>query len=349
MASYVTLPGDLFVPEVALQYARQAFTSSLELIQNVFSSDPNSPIQIVNPGALTEGGQYLQAPTFKRISSLVSRRDLTSFAANDLLKLTGVNDIGVLVNCKVGPLGYTPDAEYLSKASPGDISAEIGKQAGEQSLYQMQTMVISAVMGALSAMTQTLHTLNVYTLNSGAGAKNLLTPGVLTRTLALMGDMQAKIRHWLMHSQVEVDMFTDAQGRSFTGVGDVALAGNRNTNTLGRGHSVVDDANLAVAGTGSNYTTYTSLGFGTACAKIFITRPLFFYPEVQYVNTETVTRHIRGDFDFLIQIPGFGYTSSNGGANPSATVLGTTNSWTPNYTSAKEVQIVSVTHNANAA
>ena len=82
---------------------------------------------------------------------------------------------------------------------------------------------------------------------------------------------------------------------------------------------------------------------------MFITRPLFFYPEVQYVNTETVTRHIRGDFDFLVQIPGFGYNSANGGANPSTTVLATANSWTPNYAYAKEVQIVSATHNANAA
>ena len=339
MASYATLPADLFIPEVCFEYARQAFTTSLEMLQNLMGPSLDNPIQLVTPGDAAEGGQYVQQPVFKRIASLITKRDLTSFAAVDGLKLEGVNDQGVLISKKVGPVFYTPDAEYISKASPGQISAEFGKQAGENAVSQLQTSIINAIIGALSAMTQTAHTSTSWATD----ARTNLSPTVLTNALYLMGDFSGKIKHWVMRSESERDLFTDAQGRSYAGVGNLALAGNRNTNDLGLGHSVIDNAILTVADSG--FDKYITVGLGPVAVRVFITRPLFFYPEVQYVNTEVVSRHMRGDMDYIIQIPGFAYVNGTGGANPTDAVLSTTSSWTPNYSSHKEVLMVNAVHN----
>lgn len=334
-----TLISDLYTPTVALEYARQAFSTSLELMGNAMGPGQEAPIQLVNPGDLTNGGVYLDSPVYTRISSLVTKRDRTSVAGITGLKLAGVNEKGVLMSKKVGHVEYTPDAEFLSKARPGDISREVGLQAGEAAAAQIQSSVINALIGALAAMTTTAHTSTIW----AAGARTNLTPSALVGALQLMGDFQSKIKHWLMRSEGSTDLFSDAIGRGYQGVGDQALQGDRSRNTLGRGFSVVDDAILTVADAG--FDKYITIGLGQMSVRVMIVRPLFFYEEVQYVNTEQVTRHIRADFDFLIQIPGFEYDSATAGANPTDTVLSTSTSWLPRYTSAKEVPIVNIIHN----
>ncbi len=331
-----TLLSDLYTPTVAMEYARQSFSTSLELFNNAMGG--NNPIEIVNPGDFAEGGVAIDVPVFKRIASLITRRDLTSVGAITGLKLDGTNDQGVLCSKKVGHVEYATDAEWLSKAKKGDISREVGIQAGEGAMAVIQSAVISALIGAVGAMTSSLHTSTVW----ATGARTNLSPSVLVGGLQLMGDFQQKIIHWLMRSESQTDLFVDAIGRSYDAVGGAALQGDRARNTIGRGFSIVDDSNLTVADGG--FDKYLTLGLGKGAIRVIIARPLMFYDELQYVNTEQVTRHIRGDFDFLLQVPGFKFDAS-GQANPSDATLATTGNWTPNYSSHKEVGIVKIVHN----
>lgn len=332
-----SLVSDFFVPEVALEYARQAFVTSMDFFNQAFASGEGAVVSVVDPEALTEGGQFIQTPILKRISSLVSRRDLTSVAGITGLKLEGTQGRAALVNKKVGHVEYTPDAEWLSKLQPGQISQEVGQQAGEESASAIQSSVLNAISGAIDAVAASAHTHSVW----AAAVRTNLSPSLLQAGRMLLGDFLSRIGLWVLRSESFSDLFLDAIGRSYDAVGGMALRGDPATNTLGKPFAMLDNAILTTADAG--FDKYHTLGLGAGVAKVRIVRPLTFYPEVQYINTEQVTRHIRADFDYMVEIPNFAFDAST--PNPTDANLADSTKWTPVYGSHKEFAAVKITHN----
>jgi len=341
----VTMPTDLFLPQLALTYTRQAFNDSIQLMQRLVGPGPNSPVQLINNPTM-EVSQYLQQPRFARMGlGLISVRDITSNSTATVQKMTAVNDIGVKCHRKVGPVEWTYDAARLAGLGNDDtaraayISAEYGKQVGEYMALSIQRTVVAALRGMVEAMTSSAHTTTVW----AASTRTNLSPAVLNGALNLMQDARDVITSWVMRSESLQDLYTDAIGRSYPNIGDQALAGNTDTNTLGKIKAMVDDPNLTV--TASPFSKYITLGVGPQCMQVFATLPFTSYIPFIATDRETVTVRLRGDFDIELAPRGFQWNSGAGGANPSDTALVTSANWTPTYTSHKEVKIIEAIHN----
>ena len=341
----VTMPSDLFLPQLALTYTRQAFNDSIQLMQRLVSADPSSPVQLINDPTM-EVSQYLQQPRFARMGlGLISVRDITSNSTATVQKMTAVNDIGVKLHRKVGPVEWTYDAARLAGLGHDDetraamISAEYGRQVGEYMALHIQRSVVAALKGMVEGMTSTAHTSTVW----NATSRTNLSPAVLNAGLNLMADARDSITSWVMRSESVQDLYTDAIGRSYPNVGDQALRGNTDTNTLGKVKAMIDDPSLTSSPGGFN--KFFTLGLGSQCLQVYATLPFTSYVPFIATERETVTVRLRGDFDIELAPRGFQWNSVAGGANPSDSALATSTNWTPTYTSHKEVKIIEIVHN----
>ena len=343
----VTNVSDLFVPEVCMDYASQAFTQSIGVMEELMGPPGSgAPIEIMDPAVMGYGdqGQYIQRPVLKRIGSgLVARRDITSNSDTTPVNITGDNEIAVKLNRRVGPVDYTVDSMRLSKLTPAQFSAEIGKQVGEEMALNIQNSIIAAAVGILGGVTSSANTNTVWS----ATTRTNLSPAVLNSTLALMGDQRDKFRREariLTRSEPTTDLITDLSGRSYNGIGDKALGGQIDMGTYGMGMPVmVDSSNLTIADAG--FDKYLTLLLGKGFMQVWFPLPLTIYEVFQTTLPEQVLRRWRGDFDFVIGTHGAKWDVSNGGANPSDATLATTTNWDSNFTRHQEVRGLMAIHN----
>lgn len=341
----VTNPSDLFIPEVAADYASQAFVQSLEPLSLIGAPGSGAPIELMNDPVFGVQGQYYQRPIFKRVgSTLVARRDITSNSTLTPVNLTGDNEIGVKLHRRIGPLDVSKDAARLSKATPEEISAQIGTQAGQEFALNMQFSVIKAILGMIAGST-TSHTVTVW----NATARTNMSPDVLNQALQIMGDQREAFRRGaklILRSESLNDLFTDAMGRAFTNVGDKALQGNLNTNTLGMEFKQADVSALTVADAG--FDKYISLLLGAGAIQVWNILPMTFYPLFTILDQEQVLDRFRADCDFAIACHGAKWDSANGGANPTDTALALSTNWDTTYSQHQELKLVEVVHNYSA-
>lgn len=341
----VTQASDLFVPEVATEYFRQGFMTSLELMRMCVGGE-GSPIQLMNEPTFNVEGQYLQRPTFARMTDPVDRRDITSTSSLTPGKLTGVNEIAVKVHRRIGPTDVSEDAARLSRATAEQISAEIGKQYGEFLAASMQHTLVAAALGVIGGMTATAHTATVW----AAAARTNLSPALLNTGLQLMGDQRDIFRREAMivsRSESLTDLINDASGRNYMGMGDKALGGNFEVNTYGMPRVMIDDSLLTTSDAG--FDKYTTLLLGKGFMQVWFTLPLTLYPMFgPILDQEQVITRVRADCDFAVGAHGATWDVANGGANPTDAAIATITNWDPVYTSHKEVRGVKLVHNYSA-
>lgn len=339
----VTNPSDLFIPELCADYASQRFTQSLEAWQGLVGNGESFPIQIMNSPQFNVEAQYIQRPKFARVgTTLVARRDITSNSNTTPVNMTGVNDIGVKLHRRIGPLNYTMDALRLSRATPENFTAEVGKQIGEELALNMQHTIISALVGIVAGVTATANTNSVWS----ATVRTNLSPSVLAQTLALMDDVQEGFRRSariLTRAESLLDLRNDGIGRSYQGVGDRALQGDLNTNTLGMGMPlVVNDSNLTAADAG--FDKYHTLLVGPGALFVWFTLPLTMYAVFENTLPEQVEYRIRGDADFALATDGMKYHVATG-ANPTDAALATSTNWDATFSRHNEVRILDIISN----
>ena len=345
----VSNPSDFFIPEVCLDYASQAFTQSLGVMQNLVGPvGSGAPIEVMNEPimGIADMGQYYQRPVFNRMGSgAVVRRDVTSNSDTTPVNLTGTNEIAVKMNRRCGPIDMTVDSMRLTKATPAEVSAEIGNQIGQEMALNIQTTIIAAAVGIIGGVSGAANTKTVW----AAASRTNLSPSLLNAALALMGDYREQFRRSariLTRSEALQDMIDDATGRGFQGVANLALQGTLNTNTYGMGDPIiVDSANLTVADAG--FDKCLTLLLGAGFMQIWFPLPLTIYEVFQTTLPEQVLRRWRADFDFCIGAHGCQYDTVNGGANPTNAAIATTTNWDSNFTRHQEVKGIEIVHNAS--
>lgn len=335
----VSNPSDFFIPQVSLDYARQSFEDSLELL-NFMGPDaglnPSGPaVAIQNNPVFNSEGQTLQVPVFKRMTSLVADRDITSNSNTTPVKLDGTNEIAVKKHYRVGPVDFTEDAARLSRATPEQISAEIGRQAGEEMLKAIQASVIAAMVGSVAAVTASAHTKTLW----AAATRTNFTPQALNSALQLMAEKRADLTQLLMRSETWQDLGDYYLGQVGSAAFDSFVRGG-NENPLGKRIATVDSSRLTTADAG--FDKYHTLVLGGGAVRVWFTLPMVIYPPDRDLLPEQVLNRWRADFDIAIGVKGMQW---GGGNNPTDANLATSGNWTPVYSNHKEVKIVLVTHN----
>lgn len=343
MADAYTLPADLFIPEAAQEYIGFEFYSNLGVLDVLTSLGPlgdRAPIRITNFDVLSRGGQYVEQPVFKQISSLATRRNYASGgSAVDTLKLEGRNDIGVQLAVKLGPVALTGDAAIVSLAQEGGLEMEFARQAARSFREYVQTAVVLAAKAAITNMTSSAHTHDVW----NATDRTNLSPLQIAKGKQKMGDRLAALSAMILRSESWYDLFSEQAGRGTPGA-DLASA-EGNVSSVGLAWQVADEAALTTADAGFDKAHALLLGPGFIELDM---RGFRFYAAEERLDTESVHQIVRGDAEFVLRVPGMQWDKTNGGANPTndTSGVGLSTNWDPTYTDAREVNGVLVTANS---
>lgn len=337
----LSLPSDMFIPELALQYAGFEFYTSLAAWDKFMGIGPESPIQVGALKDATSHGIHIQVPIWKDMgeTTFLTRIDRTSSSDATPTAMSVRNDRGVTVSRK-GLVSFGLQAAWTSGQSPEQFSAEFGRQLGRAMLRQMQSTAINALYGALAAMTTTAHTLSIY----GAASRTNLSAPALSQVRLKMGDRGDAIKGWLTRSEPAYDLLQATMNVLVAGVADKAYQFGQNA-SLGLPVAVVDEAILVTAVT-SAYDKYYTLGLGSGCIRI---DPLRLDIAPPWMNPKSETREyvLRADLDYAVQVPGMQYATAS--SNPTDATLALSTYWTPVYTDAREVKAVILEHNYSGA
>lgn len=342
MADAFTLPSDLFIPEAAQEYMGYEFYTSLGVLDGLTSLGPlgdRAPIRVRGFDVLRAGGQFVEQPVFKPISSLVTRRNYASGgSAVDTLKLESRNDRGVALRCKIGPVALTRDAGIISKANLGNLEQEIARQAARAIREYVQDAVILAWRTVVRDMTSTLHSLDVW----NASTRTNLSTGLLARFNQKMADRSSAITGYLMRSDAHYDLFIEQDGKGVS----LDPATDGDIRTLRRAYAVVDSSYLTTADAGFDKTHV--LAGGEGAIELEFRELVMFQPEIR-LDQESVNIIVRGDCDFVLRVPGFTFSNSvvNPAVGTSSGELGHADSWAPAYSDHREVKLAELTLNSS--
>lgn len=335
MASARSLPADFFIPEVATEFAFSAFTEKLLLFQAAMTGAAGSPITIVPPGNLTEEGERVVMPFYKRIASLVSRRDLTTLTAPDDLKLDGDTKGMVVIRQKIGPVSFSRDSVIVTRANEQGITEEIGRQAGQEMAKVVQDSIFRIIFASLGITFQSVsHVRDAYepyvaVASTNSVANNTLSLAQINRTKELLADFSDQLNTMIVRSELAHDLVDLNLATGFDSIGGyTALTGE--VLTLGLGRPLVMDNSLAVSanpsgsrtgsgsGTGTaSFNLYRTLLLGPAAGMLVFPHNLDLWIEGPKLDAESPYWRILGNFDFAFMLRGASYKAASP-ANPTA-------------------------------
>lgn len=301
-----------------------------KLAQNVdiFNAASSNSIRLVTQDMI---GDYNKESFFDRVSSLVARRDITSVSAVTDKKMTQGEMVGVKINRKIGPVSQTLDAfEKMGKMGPDaqkEMSYQLGMQIAEEIAHDMVETAIRCVEAALSGESN-----NTY--DATGQATTTLTATHLVSGLAKFGDMASRIRCWVMHSKVYFDLVKNAiSAKIYEEAGLVIYGGS--PGTLGK-PVVVVDADALNVGANSNTNTYQTLGLVENGVVVTESESKRLVDEI-VTGLENLAFRIQGEYAYNVNIKGFAWDSTNGGANPTDTSIRLASNWDKQYSDAKNL------------
>jgi hypothetical protein len=256
-------------------------------------------------------GDYEKESFMKKVSSLISRRDVTSVSSATDLKLEQSDVIGVKINRKIGPVAQSKDAFRKISEDPRRFSYFLGQQWAPEILADQLNTVLAGAEAALS--------FSGWPVDKTGESTKTMTTAYLVDALNKMGDRAGKVVCWVMHSKPYHDLVKEQIAGAITNVADVNVATGAPI-TLGRPVVVTDSSYLT---SGSNYQTLGLVADGLEVAE----------SEERDIVTDEVTGlenlviRIQGEFAYNLRIKGFQWDTTNGGVNPTIANISTQGNW----------------------
>lgn len=287
------------------------------LNQNValFNEATRGAIQLV-PAALK--GYYGKAAFFKDVSSLVTRRDITSTSSVTDLAMTQDEAISVKINRKIGPVAQTLDAIKKAGLTEAQASFAFGQLAASRKMKDMVNTALVAVEAAIQGNT-------AMNLDITGEATKTASTSALVRTLAKFGDMAGDIVCWVGHSKPYYDILNGMISDKVTGLADIVTIQGGIPATLGRGF-VISDAPALTDANGSATDTYNTLGLVAGAVVVTESEADTFATEL-VTGIENIARRWQAEYAYNVEVKGFKWDIANGGVNPTDGTLGTTTNW----------------------
>jgi hypothetical protein len=301
-----------------------------ELAQNVdiFNVASKNTVRLVTNDMI---GEYNKESFFDRVSNLVARRDTTSVSTATDIAMTQGELVGVKVNRKIGPVAQTLDAwEKIGMTGPDamkEMSFQLGRQIAEEIAHDMVETSIRCAESALSGETN-----NTY--DATGQTTTTMTATHLINGLKKFGDMASKILCWIMHSKQYFDLMAQAvSDKIYEEAGVVVYGGS--PGTMGR-PVVVTDADALNIGANSNTGTYQCLGLVENGVVVTESESKRLVDEI-VTGLENLAFRIQGEYAYNVNLKGFAWDTSNGGANPTDASLRDNTNWDKQYSDAKNL------------
>lgn len=286
---------------------------ALTSLVDVFNGASAGAIQMT---AQDMKGDYGKESFLKEISSLVTRRDLTSVSSASDLPMTMDEYISVKVNRKIGPVAQTMNAWRKLGASPAEMSFQLGRMIGEAKAKDMIYTSIKAANAAISGQAGA-------NVDKSAASPTTLTHTYLVNAMALRGDKANDIVAWVGHSKAYFDLVGQTLTDKITNVADTVIYGG-GPGTLGKPFIVIDSADLVdLASTPDDYFV---LGLTSGAVRCIESEEQELVSEV-VTGLEQLAVRVQGEYAFNLAVKGFKWDVSNGGANPTDANLATSSNW----------------------
>ena len=269
-------------------------------------------------------GDYEKQAFFKNISGL-SRRDVTSSAAVDPIKMTMDENISVKVKRKYGPVDVDRGAFRSMGMSPDEASVLAGQAMADEVKQEMLNTGIAAVDAALSAQTG----VNLDVSAAGSGTK--ISHQNLNSALAQFGDASSNIKLWVMNGaafHALLGSMLSGEAPQFNDSGISVYNGR--VPTLSRPVLVTDCSSLAPSG------KYVILGLTDAATLLKVSEDAEAFSDI-VLGGENIIGRFQGESAYNIQLKGFKWDTQYGGANPTAGAVATGTNWDKNVTSDKSL------------
>lgn len=258
-------------------------------------------------------GDYMEQSIIKSISSLITRRDITSVSAASDLKVEQVLERAVKLNRKIGPVAQTLDAWRKIERTGEELSYVIGEQSGPAMAVEMLNTLVSILSAAISTESGLTHDYS---------ASGTLTHSEMIKGLAKFGDAADRIVCWVMHSKVYYDLVGNAVSDNIFDVAGMSVKQGI-TPTLGRPVVVTDSANLITSGTPDVYDT---LGLVVNAGAAMESEQRELVSDV-VTGLENLVGRIQGEYCYTALVKGFQWDATNGGVNPTDAALATATNW----------------------
>lgn len=265
-------------------------------------------------------GDYAYNSYFNRLSSLVSRRDITSVSAQTDTALTQDEIVSVKLNRKYNTVGQTADAWRKVAENPQEMSFILGQICAADKLQEMinQALTCLRVAGANQS--------NLYADVTSETTATMTATNLLTG-LKKMGDKMGNIKMLVMHSKVYSDLMAQAiSDKVYNEAGVVVYGGV--PGTFGRPVFVTDCTGLV---DGTNYYTLGIVEGGAVITESE-SEPILFE---RVSGLENIVYRFQGEYAYNLELKGYKWDVSNGGNNPADATLQTASNWDLSVTSYK--------------
>lgn len=290
---------------------------------NAFNAASRGAIRLVDRRLR---GNYEYESFFQNISSLVTRRDLTSVSSVDDTAVSQEEFISVKINRKIGPVANTLDSfrKIARSANDESLSFLIGTQVAKAMMVDKLNNSVRALRAALDNQSDNT------TLKTTTMKTEHLVDG-----LALMGDMADRVAVWVMHSKPFFDLVKDQIAANIDGVSNFNVA-QATPITLNRPVLVTDSEALRIDGSPTGDFQYFTLGLVPGAATVENSEDELIHAEF-VTGLENLVVRMQGEFAYNLGLKGFQWDVGNGGANPIDSDVGTGGNWDKVATSHKDL------------
>lgn len=302
------------------------FVETLAQNTNAFNAASRGAIRLMTD---RKRGQYEQISFFENVTSLVTRRDLTSVASATDQALTQDEFVSVKLSRKIGPVANTLDSfrKIARGANDQALSFLLGTQVAKAIQVDMLNSGLRAAKNGIDNVSS-----NTYTTT---GATQTLATTDLVQGLNLMGDQAERVVLWVMHSKVFYDLVTDQINSAITNVADVNIATAMPV-TLNRPVLVTDSTALIDTGSPTGDDDYFTLGLVQDGVMIEDSEEETIHTEL-VTGLENLVVRLQGEFTYSLGLKGFAWDIANGGANPDDTAVALGTNWDSVMDSGKDL------------
>lgn len=262
-------------------------------------------------------GDYEKESFLKSTASLISRRDTTSVSAATDIALTQGEFIGVKVNRKIGPVAQTLDAFKKISVDPGEMSLMLGQQVGK-------AIAIDYVNIALSAVTAAVTTVAALNYDETGSSTKTLQHSTLVNGLSKFGDASSRIVCWVMHSKNYFDLMKQAIADKVFEVAGVTIY-QGTVATFNRPTLVIDSPSL-LDSVGTATQTYRVLGLVENAVEVAESEERNVVSDI-ITGLENLVMRYQGEYAFNLKVKGCQWDTTNGGAAPTDSAIGTGTNW----------------------
>jgi len=287
------------------------YTETLVQETNAFNAASRNAIRMSTQSLI---GDYRKDAFFASISSLISRRDVSSLAAADTLDLTQSEIVSVKLNRIIGPVVKTLDALKKIASSPAEMSYVLGQQIAKAVMVDMLNSATRALVAALSQNTALTYDY------SGTGT---VSHTVLATGKGKMGDAMNRILCWVMHSKVYNNLETQSLTDKITNVAD-GLINIGKIGALGIPVIITDSAPLFVDGTPDKYYT---LGLVEGAAEVIESEERTLVTDGPKTEKKNLYYVVQGELAYNLGVKGYTWDTSTGGTNPLDATVATSTNW----------------------